>query len=96
LQDWHAQANCAVVFLRKYTDDVKNLRQRRLTVTLMWWNDVCRQRGRKAKTPAFFVKFLTTRIVPSAQHVGAPVDRHCSKQGPRKTAGFRSRSIYTG
>jgi len=43
-----------------------------------------------------FVNFLTTWITLTDQQHGARVDRKCRIQGSRKTAGFRSRLIYTG
>jgi hypothetical protein len=65
--------------LRKYTKRVKKLRQRSLYVTLMWWNDDCKQRGLEWDL-AQLCELLTPWITRTdRQQDGEQVDGICRK-----------------
>jgi len=49
--------------LRKYRDGVKNLRRWFLPVTLMWWNDDCKQHGQVCD-PALDPALDLTPVLP--------------------------------
>jgi hypothetical protein len=85
--------------LRKYTGGVKKLRERFLSVTLMWWNDVCKQRA-LAHVPASvtpdIVNFLTTSNTRNDQQAWARRLAGIAGKGPRNTAGFTIPIELTG